>query len=96
MTVLSGVGAITVSMPKAEYEYARGDNITLPCTIQTSGDLKGGVITWYAEGIEDNPKEVRLPQCVYVNICTVCACVHVSLLSIQHNHNNISLPLYSE
>ncbi|TMS13429.1 Cell surface A33 antigen [Larimichthys crocea] len=58
--VLSGVGAITVSMPKAEYEYARGDNITLPCTIQTSGDLKGGVITWYAEGIEDNPKEVLI------------------------------------
>ncbi|KAG8001287.1 Pirin, partial [Nibea albiflora] len=57
---LSGVGAITVSMPQTQYEYARGDNVTLPCSIKTSGDPKGGVITWFAEGIEPKPKEVLI------------------------------------
>uniref|UniRef100_A0A8C4HZ27 Ig-like domain-containing protein n=1 Tax=Dicentrarchus labrax TaxID=13489 RepID=A0A8C4HZ27_DICLA len=30
--LLSGVGSVTVDIPKDLYEYARGDNITLPCT----------------------------------------------------------------
>uniref|UniRef100_I3J5X4 Ig-like domain-containing protein n=1 Tax=Oreochromis niloticus TaxID=8128 RepID=I3J5X4_ORENI len=49
ITVLSGVGAVTVTIPQSQYEYARGDNITLPCSFTTTASITSQtlvVITW--------------------------------------------------
>uniref|UniRef100_A0A668SLF3 Ig-like domain-containing protein n=1 Tax=Oreochromis aureus TaxID=47969 RepID=A0A668SLF3_OREAU len=49
ITVLSGVSAITVTIPQSQYEYARGDNITLPCSFTTTTPINSRtlvVITW--------------------------------------------------
>uniref|UniRef100_A0A668SL35 Ig-like domain-containing protein n=1 Tax=Oreochromis aureus TaxID=47969 RepID=A0A668SL35_OREAU len=49
ITVLSGVGAVTVTIPQSQYEYARGDNITLPCSFITTATITSRtqvVITW--------------------------------------------------
>ncbi|XP_038557903.1 glycoprotein A33 (transmembrane), paralog a [Micropterus salmoides] len=54
--VLSGVGAIVVDIPKDEYEYARGDNITLPCTFTTTVTPKSVTITWKSQGAEFHAK----------------------------------------
>ncbi|XP_068586707.1 cell surface A33 antigen-like [Cebidichthys violaceus] len=61
--VLSGVGAIEVNIPKEMYEFARGDNITLPCTFKpktapTKNTLV--IITWSgeAEGIEPDETQI--------------------------------------
>ncbi|XP_042349133.1 cell surface A33 antigen-like [Plectropomus leopardus] len=56
--VLSGVGAINVNIPKEMYEYARGDNITLPCTFQPKATNPSLVIiTWSSEAAAANAKE---------------------------------------
>ncbi|KAG7253033.1 hypothetical protein CRUP_006392 [Coryphaenoides rupestris] len=55
-------GALVVSIPKAMYEFARGDNITLPCKFVpkvTAPSLV--VVTWTADGGEANVPEVA-PQ----------------------------------
>ncbi|XP_005466878.2 cell surface A33 antigen-like [Oreochromis niloticus] len=47
--MLSGVGAVTVTIPQGQYEYARGDNITLPCSFRTIVSITSQtqvVITW--------------------------------------------------
>ncbi|CAI5645061.1 unnamed protein product [Oreochromis niloticus] len=47
--LLSGVGAVTVTIPQGQYEYARGDNITLPCSFRTTATITSRtqvVITW--------------------------------------------------
>ncbi|XP_005466877.2 cell surface A33 antigen-like [Oreochromis niloticus] len=47
--VLSGVSAITVTIPQSQYEYARGDNITLPCSFTTTTPINSRtlvIITW--------------------------------------------------
>ncbi|XP_045888789.1 glycoprotein A33 (transmembrane), paralog a [Micropterus dolomieu] len=54
--VLSGVGAIVVDIPKDEYEYARGDNITLPCIFKTTVVPKSVTITWKSQGAEFHAK----------------------------------------
>ncbi|XP_061132339.1 glycoprotein A33 (transmembrane), paralog a [Syngnathus typhle] len=53
-----GVGALEVSIAQDEYEYARGDNVTLPCSFQsefTKPPLV--VVTWSVEGLEANADE---------------------------------------
>lgn len=49
ITVLSGVSAIVVTIPQSQYEYARGDNITLPCSFTTTAPINSQtlvIITW--------------------------------------------------
>ncbi|XP_031162234.1 cell surface A33 antigen-like isoform X2 [Sander lucioperca] len=48
--VLSGVGAILVTIPQPVYEVARGKNVTLPCSItfQGTGTPKQTIVTWSA------------------------------------------------
>ncbi|XP_077420954.1 coxsackievirus and adenovirus receptor homolog [Vanacampus margaritifer] len=53
-----GVGALKVSIAEKQYEYARGDNVTLPCTFQsevTNPPLI--IITWSVEGLEADADE---------------------------------------
>uniref|UniRef100_A0A3P9BDV4 Cell surface A33 antigen n=2 Tax=Haplochromini TaxID=319058 RepID=A0A3P9BDV4_9CICH len=52
MTVLTGVGAIDVTMPQSQYEFARGDNITLPCSFKSAININTAeavtpIITYY-------------------------------------------------
>ncbi|KAF1392666.1 hypothetical protein PFLUV_G00030430 [Perca fluviatilis] len=53
--VLSGVGAILVTIPQVLYEVARGKNVTLPCSIkfQGTGTPKQVIVTWSA--VADTP-----------------------------------------
>ncbi|XP_060923530.1 cell surface A33 antigen-like [Limanda limanda] len=48
--VLSSVGALEVVIPQKEYEFARGDNITLPCSFKSKLPKPSLVIiSWSAE-----------------------------------------------
>lgn len=60
MPAFSGVGALQVNIPNDIYEFARGDNITLPCSFETKGTPSLVIITWTVEGIQANAKEVSL------------------------------------
>ncbi|CAL8379484.1 unnamed protein product [Arctogadus glacialis] len=44
--VFSLAGALKVSIPKPEYEFARGDNITLPCDFLPNGKPPSVIIIW--------------------------------------------------
>ncbi|XP_063316568.1 cell surface A33 antigen-like [Pelmatolapia mariae] len=47
--VLSSVSAIDVTIPQSQYEYSRGDNITLPCSFTTTTPINSQklvIITW--------------------------------------------------
>ncbi|KAM4597217.1 uncharacterized protein V3H82_022928 [Fundulus diaphanus] len=62
LTVLvwSAVAAIQVDIPKSQYEFAKGDNITLPCTFKsTLTNPSTVVISWSAAG-PDTPAEEAL------------------------------------
>nr|XP_061796512.1 cell surface A33 antigen-like [Nerophis lumbriciformis] len=53
-----GVGALQVSIDKDLYEYARGDNVTLPCSFQSTFTKPPlVVVTWSVEGLETNADE---------------------------------------
>nr|XP_033473246.1 cell surface A33 antigen-like [Epinephelus lanceolatus] len=59
--VLSGVGALDVNIPKEVYEYARGDNITLPCSFKPKATNPPMiVISWSAEGAQANAEETLI------------------------------------
>ncbi|XP_029314099.1 cell surface A33 antigen-like [Cottoperca gobio] len=59
--VLSGVGAIQVDIPENVYEYARGDNITLPCTFKTKASPpKLVIISWSCEAAKIGAKETLI------------------------------------
>ncbi|XP_026018620.1 cell surface A33 antigen-like [Astatotilapia calliptera] len=63
MTVLTGVGAIDVTMPQSQYEFARGDNITLPCSFKSAININTAeavVITWTALALEANVKDTPI------------------------------------
>ncbi|KAM3876889.1 glycoprotein A33 (transmembrane), paralog a [Diretmus argenteus] len=50
-SVLPMAGALTVTIPQKMYEYARGDNITLPCSfIPKKKPNPIVIVTWTAEG----------------------------------------------
>ncbi|XP_061669369.1 cell surface A33 antigen-like [Syngnathoides biaculeatus] len=54
----TGAGALEVSIPEEQYEYARGDNITLPCSFQSVFPRPSQVIIlWSVEGLEANADE---------------------------------------
>lgn len=67
MTVLSGVGAIQVVIPKDVYEYARGDNITLPCTFTPKPGSTPSlvIVSWSVEGLEAGAEEVSIYLSTY-------------------------------
>ncbi|KAK1891707.1 Cell surface A33 antigen [Dissostichus eleginoides] len=58
--VLSGVGAVVVSIPKNVYEFARGDNITIPCAFKPKGPPKYVIISWSIEAAEVGAKEINI------------------------------------
>ena len=65
MTVWSGVAGLQVNIPQEQYEYARGDNITLPCSFKSSqANPKQITITWSSEGQEANAEEVSMFVCL--------------------------------
>ncbi|XP_060890998.1 cell surface A33 antigen-like isoform X3 [Labrus mixtus] len=55
--VLSGVGALQVDIPEKLYEFARGDNITLPCRFTTKVTGKIVVVSW---SVETGAKELQV------------------------------------
>ncbi|KAK7912947.1 hypothetical protein WMY93_013158 [Mugilogobius chulae] len=53
LALVTGVSCLTVSIPQDTYEYARGDNITLPCIFKSTLSTPPLVIiTWIAEGVD--------------------------------------------
>ncbi|XP_036952391.1 cell surface A33 antigen-like isoform X2 [Acanthopagrus latus] len=61
--VLSGVGALQVNIPQDSYEYARGDNIILPCSFTPKTPLKETdlvIIKWSDETAEAGAEENRI------------------------------------
>lgn len=51
--------AISVDIPKDVFEFARGDNITLPCSFTTTKQDPEPIVTWSVEntaGKEVNQK----------------------------------------
>ncbi|XP_061608951.1 cell surface A33 antigen-like isoform X1 [Phyllopteryx taeniolatus] len=53
-----GAGALQVSIAEDQYEYARGDNVTLPCLFQSTVTRPPVmVILWSVEGLEANADE---------------------------------------
>jgi len=56
---LSLAGALVVSIPKDRYEFARGDNITLPCLFKPKvAQPSIAIVIWTADGGEANVPEV--------------------------------------
>ncbi|XP_077375450.1 glycoprotein A33 (transmembrane), paralog a [Festucalex cinctus] len=52
------VGALQVSITEEQYEYARGDNVTLPCTFQSDiAKPPQVIVTWFVEGLEADADE---------------------------------------
>ncbi|KAM4744910.1 cell surface A33 antigen-like [Anableps anableps] len=59
--VWSAVAAINVNIPKDQYEFARGDNITLPCTFtSTQKNPSLVIISWSGEGPNTSPDETLI------------------------------------
>ncbi|XP_035018452.1 cell surface A33 antigen [Hippoglossus stenolepis] len=59
--VLSSVGALKVTIPEPQYEFARGDNITLPCSFKsTLAAPRLVIISWSAEAPTANAKETLI------------------------------------
>lgn len=66
----SGVEALNVDIPKDLYEFARGDNITLPCNFKPSiAKPPLIIVTWSAEAEAVNAKEVKL-----LSLWSIIAC----------------------
>ncbi|XP_062383236.1 cell surface A33 antigen-like [Sardina pilchardus] len=55
---LSLVTALTVTIPEEVYEFARGDNITLPCSFTSKVADPKPIVTWTVE--RDQGKEVTI------------------------------------
>ncbi|KAJ0056573.1 hypothetical protein NL108_010375 [Boleophthalmus pectinirostris] len=61
LALISGVSCLTVVIPEVKYEYARGDNITLPCNFKSNQASPALVIiTWTAEGVNGGEDVVIL------------------------------------
>ncbi|KAM4593964.1 cell surface A33 antigen-like [Odontesthes bonariensis] len=59
--VWSGVAALVVTIPKPDYEFARGDNITLPCSFKsTQINPPAIIISWSVEAEEANAEETLI------------------------------------
>uniref|UniRef100_A0A3Q2P8N5 Ig-like domain-containing protein n=1 Tax=Fundulus heteroclitus TaxID=8078 RepID=A0A3Q2P8N5_FUNHE len=62
----SAVAAIQVDIPKKEYEFIRGDNITLPCTFKTTlSNPPIVIISWSATGPDTPADEVSICMSVF-------------------------------
>ncbi|XP_053278613.1 cell surface A33 antigen isoform X2 [Pleuronectes platessa] len=61
VSVLSSVGALEVAIPQKEYEFARGDNITLPCSFKSKlATPPLVIITWSAEAPTADAKQTLI------------------------------------
>ena len=72
VSVLSSTSGLQVSFPKAEYEVARGDDITLTCLFQPASPLDSTqlvIITWTAAA--DNPADPKVRQNHFL-VLTLC------------------------
>ncbi|XP_026176356.1 cell surface A33 antigen-like [Mastacembelus armatus] len=58
--VLSGAGAVDVNIPQPSYEYARGANITLPCSFTTLKPYKLIIISWSVHSEQPDGEEVMI------------------------------------
>ncbi|XP_038139162.1 cell surface A33 antigen-like [Cyprinodon tularosa] len=59
--VWSSTAAINVDIPKEAYEFARGDNITLPCTFQSVlSQIPLAIISWSADGPQSDADNLIL------------------------------------
>ncbi|XP_038139163.1 cell surface A33 antigen-like [Cyprinodon tularosa] len=59
--VWSRVAAISVDIPRDAYEFARGDNIPLPCTFQSAlSKIDLAIISWSADGPETDADNLIL------------------------------------
>ncbi|XP_016887815.1 cell surface A33 antigen-like [Cynoglossus semilaevis] len=59
--VISSVGALTVQIPKPTFEFARGDNISLPCTFKSSLAAPSLiVVSWSVEAVEAEAEETLI------------------------------------
>ncbi|XP_030582110.1 cell surface A33 antigen-like [Archocentrus centrarchus] len=59
--VLSGVGAIEVTIPQSLYEFAGGDNMILPCSFtpkNPTGPKQIVVISWSALSLDVDPQTI--------------------------------------
>lgn len=92
MTVLSGVGAILVTIPQPVYEVARGKNVTLPCSItfQGTGTPKQTIVTWSATADTPGAQEVRLK---YYNVLMCMILYYLSARRTLSSVSNVSLML---
>ncbi|CAJ1049476.1 cell surface A33 antigen-like [Xyrichtys novacula] len=81
--VLSGVGALVVTIPEEIYEHARGDNITLPCTFTTKSTSKMVIISWSVEGTQANAKEVLILTYYSVGTITDIKSIYEGRVSID-------------
>ncbi|XP_034732702.1 cell surface A33 antigen-like isoform X2 [Etheostoma cragini] len=57
LLVLSGVGAVVVSIPQPLYEVARGKSVTLPCNIKPQGIPKQIIVTWSTVALTPGTQE---------------------------------------
>ncbi|KAK2853832.1 hypothetical protein Q5P01_006493 [Channa striata] len=58
--VLTGIAAVTVDIPQASYEVARGKNITLPCTYKTTTAKKPILMEWSAQAEQVDAEEIPI------------------------------------
>ncbi|XP_056268960.1 cell surface A33 antigen-like [Pseudoliparis swirei] len=82
--VLSGVGALTVNIPKKLYEFARGDNITLPCTFTLKNpptEKTLYIISWSGEVEGSDTETLILTYYSHLGITDVT----------KHNEGRVSL-----
>ncbi|KAM8876586.1 glycoprotein A33 (transmembrane), paralog a [Synchiropus picturatus] len=66
--MVSGVSGLQVNIPKDVYEFARGDNITLPCSFKSklaAPDIV--IVSWTVEGTQANAKETLILTYYYTN-----------------------------
>ncbi|CAL9701250.1 unnamed protein product [Knipowitschia caucasica] len=61
LALISSVLTLDVVIPKDQYEFARGDNITLPCNFKsTLSVLPLVIISWTAEGVDEGEDVLML------------------------------------
>uniref|UniRef100_A0A3Q2CQS6 Ig-like domain-containing protein n=1 Tax=Cyprinodon variegatus TaxID=28743 RepID=A0A3Q2CQS6_CYPVA len=89
LEVWSSTAAINVEIPKAAYEFARGDNVTLPCTFQSAlPKIDLAVISWSADGPKTNADKKydgRVAVDVKVNGASVKADLKLSSITLDDN-----------
>lgn len=100
LVLVSGIGGIKVIIPKPTYEYARGDNITLPCTFlpktpnpplvivtwSVLADPDIQIVTYYApSGVTDIKQRYENRVSVGVDVAKGTANLNLKSITLQDN-----------